>query len=179
MWKLLYVRANHRALKFLMREIKPFSIWVFLAVQPVCALIQFAVGIGLDNTLRELGVNIHPWKEAFYAALGGIFFMTTCAPLAWRVGLVTIPQYFLAAMALLMPATIIWLFLFSPFSPIQFEVAHLDVAADDSRALAMSIYIRIARSTILSPVYVLTFWYLYHHILRHDNTRGTHAARAL
>ena len=161
-----------------MRNIKPFSVYIFLAVQPVCALVQFIVGLGIDNSLRELGVDIHPWKEAFYAALGGIFFMSTCTPISWRLGLVTLPQYFLAAIAMFMPATIIWLFLFSPIAPIQFEITELNARIDEGRTLAMSVYIRISRSLVLTPVYVLTFWYLYHYLLGRDNTRGTHATKA-
>ena len=147
---------------------KPFSIHWFLAVQPACAVVSFICAITLDNTLRIVGVEVHPWKDALTAALGGVFFMTTCAPLAWRVGLTTLPQYFLAAISLFMPATIIWLLVTTMITPIQIDMTAVSPDLTETRMWAMSIYIRIVRSAILSPAYIFAFWFFYHHLLGRD-----------
>jgi hypothetical protein len=151
-----------------MRTRKPFSLTLFLAVQPVCGVVSFVFAVFLDNALRTIGIDIHPWKEALTAALGGVFFLTTCAPLAWRLGLITLPQYFLAAVWLFMPATIIWLAVGNLFTPIAIDMAQYPADLPDNKVWAISTYIRIVRSAIISPVYILSFWFFYHYLLARD-----------
>ena len=125
----------------------------------VCAVI-------LDNTLRYFGIEIHPWKEAVFSGLAGIFFSSLFVPVLWKLGLITVPQYILGALGVFVPATLISLAVIYHFHPIIIDIAGLDFdSTDDSKAWAISIYIRILRSAVLFPIYIFAFWLIYHKYL--------------
>lgn len=137
----------------------------FLLTQLPCGLFTTLCALLLDNTLRQYGVGIHPWREAVISGAAGIFFSSLFVPILWRLGLVTVPQYLLGAVGLFVPATLLSLLVVHFFQPILIDIAGFEFAAGDSRAWAMAVYIRISRSVVLFPTYVFAFWFIYHKCL--------------
>ncbi len=120
----------------------------------LCALLT-------DNLMRQFGIDIHPWKEALASSLAGIVFAAPLLLVLWRLGLVTIPQYMLGAITLFIPATLLSLIGIYFFEPILIEISGMNVN-NTSQSWAATIYLRIARSAVLFPVYIVAFWYIYH-----------------
>lgn len=150
---------------FLEQE-KKFTWKPFLLTQLACGLFTTLCALLLDNSLRHLGIEIHPWKEALISGAAGTFFATLFVPLLWRLGLVTIPQYILGAIGLFIPATLLSLFAVYQFHPIIINFVGIELSSlSDNQNWAVTIYIRIFRSTILFPAYIFAFWLIYHKYL--------------
>ena len=144
---------------------KNFEWKVLLLTQLPCGGLLFIAAYCLDNFLFSLGVDIHPWREAMFAAIGGMFFSSIFIPVLWRLGLITVQQYLIGAIALFVPCTLITLVILGQFQSIKLPMVSLIENGSVERIWAMSIYIRIARSAILFPIYIFFFWLIYHKLL--------------
>jgi len=141
---------------------RPFRWPQYLTSHLVSSLAILAVGLVLDNMLRAFGIGISPWKDAVYSALSGFIIASPLVPLLWRVGLVTGPQYVLGGLSVFVPATLLSVLVISQFDSILVMVPGFEGHADDSQLWATTAYVRIARSAILFPVYILVFWLVFH-----------------
>lgn len=146
---------------------KNFKWTTFLITQIPCGFVTFIAALFVDNALRHFGVQIHPWREAIISGVAGMFFSSLFVPLLWRLNLVTVPQYMIGAIGIFVPATLLSLLVVAQFQPLIIDVNSLEFVDGDTRAWAMSMYVRIARSALLVPVYIFMFWLVYHRYLGH------------
>lgn len=140
----------------------------YLLAHALAGLILFLCALFIDNLMRQFGVDIHAWKEALASALAGIVFSIPLLRVLWRLGLVTIPQYMLGAVTLFIPATLLSLIGVYFFQPILIDIAGIDVN-NTSQSWATTIYLRIARSAILFPIYIAGFCWVYHKKMRRSH----------
>lgn len=141
---------------------RPFRWPEFLASHLAASLAIFLIGLILDNGLRAFGIDIPSWREAFYSGLSGFLIATPLCLVLWRVGLVTGPHYLLGGLGLFVPVTILSVLVISRFDNVLITVPVVDGDGSDNQLLAITAYIRIARSAVLFPTYIGVFWFSYH-----------------
>ena len=150
---------------------QPFRWDIFLLCLTAGGVAIFIVGIVFDNLLHIFDVSISSWREALWSAVFGVLFSIPIAPMLWRLGLVTLPQYLLGAMAVFVPLTILSALLMSGFYDIKITVPDFDNDAAASQVWALTAYIRLARSAIFVPVFLITFWFTYHRVFKMEPRR--------
>ena len=143
-------------------QLQPFRWPVFLTSLVIGATVMFVFGLAMDNALRVFGVGISSWFDAFWDSFITIFFGAVIAPIFWRVGLVTFPQYLLGALALVVPISIISVLILSNFHDVGIEVPGIDSEAFPNRFLAVTAYVRLIRAMIFVPVFLASFYWIYH-----------------
>jgi hypothetical protein len=144
------------------KTIRPFTWPGFLGSLFVSAMIMFAFGLLTDNSLRLFGIGISAWKDALWDCVMALFFGSIVAPLFWRIGLVTFPQYLLGAFALVVPMTIVSALVLSRFHDVSIDVPGIDAAAFPNQSFAISAYVRLIRAVIYVPVFLASFYWIYH-----------------
>lgn len=137
----------------------------YLKAHLLSALLMVLVALVVDNILRLFALNIHPWKEAVFSGMAGFVFSCFFVPIIWRLGLVSLRQYLLAGIILFIPTTMISLAAKYYFSPLMINMTDIDIE-NTSQLWAIMIYIRIARSSLLFPFYIVAFWYCYHKVMQ-------------
>ncbi len=143
----------------------------YFAAQALCALNTALVALALDALLREFGIAIHPWKEAVAAGLGGLIFASLLVPVLWHLKLLTLSQYLLGASILILPTTLAVMIAVS-----FFDSALVDTFLNpngDRKEFALAIYVRLVRSIVLVPVYIATFFLVYHLWFTHSSSQQT------
>lgn len=143
---------------------QPFRPGTYLACLGVSALAVFGAGLVVDNGLRMFDVGISPWREAMWSAIFSFLFSVPIAPILWRLGLVTLPQYLLGAMAVVVPLTILSALAMSQFYDIMIRVPGFDDDTPVSQVWVLTAYIRLARSALYVPIFLFTFWYSFHRV---------------
>ena len=124
------------------------------------AMLLFA--LVMDNTLRAFGIGISNWFDSLWdSALATVcsFFV---APIFWRIGLVTLPQYLLGASALVIPTTILSVLILSQFHDVGISVPGIDSQTHTTQYVATSAYIRLFRSILCVPIYLGVFYWVFH-----------------
>ncbi|MCI4664138.1 MAG: hypothetical protein MRY74_05395 [Neomegalonema sp.] len=150
----------------------------YLAAHAASALATMLAALLVDTCLRAIEIPIHPWKDAFLTGVAAFTFSSLLVPLLWRMGLRTLPQYMLGAVAIFAPATLLSLAIIAVFDADSILIKFTDIEGEeeDSYYWALTAYIRIARSAVLLPVYVTIFCAVYH---KHFGMRAwTRATRA-
>lgn len=125
-------------------------------------LVLFLIGLGFDSVLRAFGIGIAPWFEAFWSAFVGVVVSFFVARLFWRMGLVTFPQYMLGAFTIMAPIAILSFIPVAQLFGNTIALPWLSETASDHHAIALTIYIRLARAVILVPVFLGAFTWFYH-----------------
>ncbi len=147
---------------------KPYK-WRMLALALVpTSIISALTAMLLDQILIELGVVIHPYFEAITAGVFAFVFSVPAVPILWRLGLCSLPQYFLGGLALIVPTTLITLFFIPLFSPVTLDITVMRPRISNSQVWAFSIYVRFARSAVLLPVHIFSFWLIYHKLMNYS-----------
>ena len=141
---------------------RPFRWSIFIACLAASGVTVSFCGILIDNLLRMFDVGISPWQDAFWSGVFAFLFSIPIAPALWRLGLVTLPQYLLGAMAVFVPLTIVSTIIMSQSYDIMIRVPGVDEDAPANQVWALTAYIRLARSAIFVPVFLFTFWFTYH-----------------
>lgn len=147
-------------------ELRPFTWRGFMLALVMSSVIMFFFGLVMDNTLRLFGVGISPWKDALWDCVMATFFGSLIAPIFWRLGLCTFPQYLLGAFALVVPITICSALVLSQFHDVRIVVPGLDAVSFPNQSFAISAYVRLIRAVIYVPVYLASFYWIYHIALR-------------
>jgi len=124
--------------------------------------VLFFVGLVLDVALRLGGIGVSVWIEAFWSATLGTICSYFIAPMFWRMGLVTLPQYMVGAFAVMSPIAILSFIPLSQLIGPQVEMPWLDPDAPADHAIALTIYLRLARAAVLVPIYLVAFYWFYH-----------------
>lgn len=140
----------------------PFRWPAFLISLFASFVAMFLFALVMDNTLRAFGIGISNWFDSLWdSALATVcsFFI---APIFWRIGLVTLPQYLLGASALVIPTTIISVLILSQFHDVGISVPGIDSQTHTTQYLAISAYIRLFRSILCVPVYLGVFYWMFH-----------------
>lgn len=150
---------------------RPFQWDIFIACLGVSGLAVFICGLLMDNMLRLFDIGISPWRDALLSGFFSFLFSIPIAPALWRLGLVTLPQYLLGAMAVFVPLTILSTIVVSPSHDIMIKVPGFDDDAPANQLWALTAYIRLARSAIFVPVFLFTFWFSYHYLCNMDPKR--------
>lgn len=143
-------------------EMQSFRWSIFLFSLFVSASVMFLFGLAMDNTLRLFGIGISSWFDSLWDSFLGVFFATFIAPVFWRIGLVTFPQYLLGAFALAAPITIISVLVLSRFYNVSIEVPGINSAAFPDQSFAVSAYVRLIRAVIFIPVFLWVFYWVFH-----------------
>lgn len=143
-------------------ELQAFRWPVFLFSLFVSAFVMFLFGLTMDNTLRLFGIGISPWFDSLWDSFLGVFFASFIAPLFWRIGLVTFPQYLLGAFALAAPITIISVLVLSRFYDVSVDVPGINSAAFPDQSFAISAYVRLIRAVVFIPVFLWVFYWVFH-----------------
>lgn len=141
---------------------QPFQWPVFLLSLVLGAFVMFMFGLAIDNVLRIFGVGISAWFDAFWDAFVTVFFGAFVAPIFWRIGLVTFPQYLLGALALVVPISIISVLVLSRFHNVGIDVPGIDSDVFPNRFFAVTAYVRLIRAMIDVPVFLAAFYWIYH-----------------
>lgn len=126
------------------------------------AVMIFTVGLVMDQALIALGVPLSPVRDAAYSAIFGFVFAAPGLLAVWRIGIVTLRQYILAALILFAPLTVLSLFLVQLFDDVILSAPWLPTGDIDAHDLAYTAYVKIARSAVLTPFFLLGFWAVYH-----------------
>ena len=141
---------------------RPFTWPALLGSLFVSAMIMFAFGLLMDNTLRLFGIGISAWKDSLWDCFMAFCCGSIVAPVFWRIGLVTFPQYLLGAFALVVPITIVSAIVLSRFHDVSIDVPGIDAAAFPNQSFAISAYVRLIRAVIYVPVFLACFYWIYH-----------------
>lgn len=120
------------------------------------------VGLILDRVLIFAGIELHPWRDAAQSAAFGIIFGGPGLLLVWRIGIVTLRQYILSALILFAPLTVLSLFALALVEDVVLSAPWIDDGEISAHDLAYTAYLRIARSALLTPFFLLAFWSVYH-----------------
>lgn len=141
---------------------RPFDRNRFLAAVCVGGVILFLVALALDRVLISFGVELHPWRDAFFSGFFGIIFGAPGILAVWRMGVVTLRQYILAALILFAPLTVLSLIVLAAVDDVVIDAPWVGGEAISAHDLAFTAYVRIARSALLTPFFIAAFWWLYH-----------------
>ena len=141
---------------------RPFDRNGFVAAVCAGGVVIFAVGLVLDRMLIAFGVELSPWRDAFFSGLFGVIFGLPGILAVWRIGVVTLRQYILCALILFAPLTVLSLFALAAFEDVVIAAPWAAGGAISAHDLAFTVYVRIARSAVLTPFFIFAFWYLYH-----------------
>lgn len=142
--------------------LQPFRWPVFFVSLMASSLVMFLFGLLMDNTLRIFGVGISSWFDSLWDACLGTFFGAIVAPIFWRIGLVTFPQYLLGAFTLVVPITLLSVIVLSQFHNVEIEVPGIASDAYPNQLIAISAYVRLFRAMIFVPVYLAFFYWIFH-----------------
>ena len=126
------------------------------------SIVMFMFGLMMDNTLRAFGIGISSWFVSLWDSFLGSFFGSFIAPIFWRLGLVTFPQYLLGASALVVPITILSVLVLSQFHDVGINVPGIDSELHPNQHFATTAYIRLFRSMLFVPVYLAFFYWMFH-----------------
>ena len=144
----------------------PFRWDIFVLSLAISGFATFIAALVMDNTLIQFYLIISPWRDAMWSAI----FATICsffvAPIIWKIGLVTFPQYLLAAMAVFVPLTVLSTLLMGLHYDIIISISKDIVDLPENQKWVLTAYIRLARSAVLIPVYLLVFWYVFHRVFK-------------
>lgn len=141
---------------------QPFRWPVFFISLIASSVAMFLFGLAMDNTLRAFGIGISSWFDSLWESFLGILFGSFVAPIFWRIGLGTFPQYLLGASALVIPISILGVLVLSQFHDVGISVPGIDPAIHSTQYIATSAYIRLFRSMIFVPVYLGAFYWIFH-----------------
>lgn len=141
----------------------PYDRKLFLIAVCAGGAAIFAVGLALDSILISFGVELSPWRDAFYSGLFGVIFGAPGLLAVWRIGVMTLRQYILAALILFAPLTVLSLIALAAFENVVIEAPWAGGEEISAHDLAFTAYVRIARSAVLTPFFIAAFWYFYHH----------------
>lgn len=141
---------------------QPFRWPAFFISLLASSVVMFLFGLMLDNTLRAFGVGISGWFDSLWDSFLGTFFGSFVAPIFWRIGLVTFPQYLLGASALVVPITILSVLVLSQFHNVWIEVPGISSEAHPNQYFATTAYIRLFRAMLFVPVYLAFFYWMFH-----------------
>lgn len=145
-------------------EKRPFRWPTFIACLAASGLTVTFCGILIDNLMRMFDIGISPWRDALWSGVFAFLFSIPIAPALWRLGLVTLPQYLLGAMAVFVPLTIVSTIIMSQSYDIMIRVPGFDEDVPANQVWALTAYIRLLRSAIFVPVFLFTFWFTYHYL---------------
>lgn len=146
--------------------VRPFRWDCFMACILSGGVAVFITGILIDNILQMFNIGISSWQEAAWSGIFSVIFSAPIAHVFWRFGLVSLPQYLLGATGLFVPLTILSALLMTLFWDIRITAPDFDGNALPSQVWALTAYVRIARSAFFVPVYLLTFWFMFHRVCR-------------
>ncbi|WP_419914541.1 hypothetical protein [Hoeflea sp.] len=124
--------------------------------------VMFLFGLLMDNTLRAFGIGISSWFDSLWESFLGTFFGSFIAPIFWRIGLITFPQYLLGAFALVVPITILSVLFLSQFRDVGISVPGIDSELHPNQHFATTAYIRLFRAMLFVPVYLAFFYWMFH-----------------
>ena len=144
------------------KVLQPFKWAGFFISLFGASIAMFLFGVLMDNTLRAFGIGISSWFDAAWESFLGSFFGAFVAPIFWRIGLVTFPQYLLGAFALMVPITILSVLVLSRFHDVGIDVPGIDFETHPNQYFATSAYIRLFRSMLFVIVYLATFYWIFH-----------------
>src|SRR5262245_11857870 len=102
----------------------------------------FFSGLLIDNVLQMFNIGISSWKEALWSAVFSVIFSGPIAPVFWRFGLVSLPQYLLGATGLFVPLTILSALIMYFFYDIRITAPDFDSDAIASQVWALTAYVR-------------------------------------
>lgn len=147
-------------------DLRPYEHRGYVAALLFAGGVLFVFGLIFDAVLRGFGIGVAPWFEAFWSALVGVTVSYFVARLFWRMGLVTLPQYLVGAFAIMAPIALL------SFLPVirlfgsTIEMPWLEADVSQHHAIALTVYVRLARAVILVPIYLTAFYWFYHIHLR-------------
>ncbi|MEM7523751.1 MAG: hypothetical protein AAF360_08360 [Pseudomonadota bacterium] len=139
----------------------------FVLAQIASVACLSAAGFFIDTALIGLGVRLALRIEVLILAAYGFLLSAPLAFVIWRLGIVKLPQYLLAALAIFPPAAI----------AISAASAHFGVViappvgypwSDADHIMAFDMSARLIRAGFLSPLYMLMFWIVYQRCLAPD-----------
>ena len=123
---------------------------------------MFGFGLIVDNLLRAFGIGISGWFDSLWDSILASFCGFIVAPIFWRIGLVTLPQYLLGAFALVVPITLVSILILSQFHNVGIEMPGINHQSHPNQYVALTAYIRLFRSMIFTPVYLACFYWMFH-----------------
>lgn len=138
-------------------EFRPFAIGVVAG-----GLAVFAVGLVLDRILISFGVELSPWRDAAWSGAFGVIFGGPGILAVWRIGVVTLRQYILAALILFAPLTVLSLLALAAFEDVVIAAPWAAGGEISAHDLAYTAYVRIARSAVFMPFFIAGFYFVYH-----------------
>lgn len=144
------------------KDLQPFKWSGFFLSLCASSFVMFLFGLMLDNSLRAFGIGISGWIDSLWDSFMGTFFGSFIAPIFWRMGLLTFPQYLLGASALVVPITILSVLVLSQFHEVGIYVPGIDSELHRNQYLATTAYIRLFRSMLFVPVYLAFFYWIFH-----------------
>jgi hypothetical protein len=147
-------------------ETRDFRFDWFAVCLTAGGLAVFLSGVVIDNILQMFDIAIASWQEAGWSAIFGTIFAAAVAPFFWRFGLVTLPQYLLGATGLFVPLTMLSVAVMNFFWDVRITGPDFGGDAMPSQVWALTAYVRIARSAVFMPVFLLTFWFMFHRVYK-------------
>jgi len=116
----------------------------------------------LDEILIAYGVSLTRYWDAFYSGFFGLGFAGPGILIVWRLGVVTLQQYLLCSFILMSPLTILSLVFVSITQDVVLQAPWDPAMTISAHDLAYTGYVRIARSAILVPIFLIAFTLVYH-----------------
>lgn len=154
-----------RTLRFRLRKPavpQPFR-WSILFVSLVLSCtVMFLFGLLMDNLLRMFGVGVSAWFDSLWDSLLTVACGMVFAPVFWRIGLVTFPQYLLGAFTLVVPISLASVLVLSQFHDVGIGVPGIDADAFPSQHIAITAYVRLIRAMLFVPVFLSVFYWMFH-----------------
>lgn len=150
---------------------RPFTQRGYITALVFAGICLFVFGLAFDAVLRAFGIGVAPWFEAFWSAVVGVIVSYPVARVFWRMGLVTYPQYLIGAFTIMAPIALL------SFLPVMLlygttiEMPWAGVIIPQEQAIALTIYVRLARAVLLVPVFLAAFTWFYHVHLRMEPKR--------
>lgn len=145
---------------------RPFRWDCFLICMATGGVAVFVSGVLMDNILQMFDIGITSWQEALWSAVFSVIFSVPIAPIFWRFGLISLPQYLLGATGLFVPLTMVSVAIMNIFHDVRITAPDFNSDALASQVWALTAYVRIARSAVFVPVFLLTFWFMFHRVCR-------------
>ena len=145
---------------------RPFRWDCFLICMATAGLAVFVSGVLMDNILQMFDIGIASWQEALWSAVFSVMFSIPIAQVFWRFGLISLPQYLLGATGLFVPLTMASVAIMNIFYDVRITAPDFNSDALASQVWALTAYVRIARSAVFVPVFLLTFWFMFHRVCR-------------
>lgn len=136
----------------------------YVVAHALSAVGIFAVTLLIDLTLVSQGARLAAWGEAGASAAFGSILLAPLTLVMWRLGIVRLAQYLLAALVLFPPATLLTA-MFYPLIGLSIMPPEGYPWVDESRLLAFEMSVRLVRASVATPIYLFTFWAIYHNRL--------------